>query len=211
MPSIGTMPTLWESQRRLRRSRMRCSSSRASSRSGERSPILSKALGETTTSFSAVRSSSSVLSLQADSALAGASPAPNRRTQRNSLADLATLYKSQLSALWEGVEGSQKLLPYIAGRHLIAESATFVELNSATYKPKQHVHLFLLNDALLVSVKKRRGTGLGGKVRLVAERYFNLSEIVVVDLKDGGGAFPRISFHLAASAFPDSSFVGRAQ
>lgn len=130
----------------------------------------------------------SLPSPHADLLLAGASSAPNRRTQRNSLADLATLYKSQLSALWEGVEGSQKLLPYIPVRHLIAESATFVELNSATYKPKQHVHLFLLNDALLVSIKKRRGTGLGGKVRLVAERCFNLSEIVVVDLKDGGGA-----------------------
>ncbi|KAI5481542.1 hypothetical protein MNV49_002768, partial [Pseudohyphozyma bogoriensis] len=116
----------------------------------------------------------------------GGSQGPNRRTQRNSLADLATLYKSQLSALWEGVEGSQKLLPYVPGRHLIAESASFIELNSATYKPKQNVHLFLLNDAMLVSVKKRRGTGMGGKVRLVAERCFNLSEIVVVDLKDGG-------------------------
>jgi hypothetical protein len=120
---------------------------------------------------------------------AGSSGSPaNRRTQRNSIADLATLYKSQLSALWDGVEGSQKLLPYIAGRHLIAESASFLELNATTYKPKQPVHLFLLNDAMLVSVKKRRGTGLGGKVRLVAERCFNLSEIVVVDLKDGGGS-----------------------
>ena len=112
---------------------------------------------------------------------------PNKRTQRNSIADLATLYKTQLAALWDGVEGSQKFLPYVPGRHLIAETASFLELNATTYKPKQPVHLFLLNDAMLVSVKKRRGTGLGGKVRLVAERCFNLSEIVVVDLKDGGG------------------------
>ncbi|KAM0754770.1 hypothetical protein T439DRAFT_284794, partial [Meredithblackwellia eburnea MCA 4105] len=121
-----------------------------------------------------------------DDLLMGASTGANRRNQRNSLADLATLYKSQLAALWEGVEGSQKLLPYVPGRHLIAESASFIELHSATYKPKQQVHLFLLNDAMLVSVKKRRGTAVGGKVRLVAERCFNLSEIVVVDLKDGG-------------------------
>ena len=73
------------------------------------------------------------------------------------------------------------------GRHLISESASFIELNSATYKPKQSVHLFLLNDAMLVSVKKRRGGAVGGQVRLVEERCFNLSEIVVVDLKDGGG------------------------
>ncbi|TNY18529.1 exocyst complex component EXO84 [Rhodotorula diobovata] len=110
----------------------------------------------------------------------------NRRTQRNSIADLATLYKSQLSALWEGVEGSQKFLPYVPGRHIITEASSFLELHAATYKPKQPVHLFLLNDAMLVSVKKRRGPGIGGPVRLVAERCFNLSDIVVVDLKDAG-------------------------
>ena len=120
--------------------------------------------------------------------VAGGASAPNRRTQRNSLADLATLYKSQLAALWEGVEGSQKLLPFVPGRHLIAESASFIELNSATYKPRHQVHLFLLNDAMLVSVKKKRGNQMGGKVRLVAERCFNLSEIMVLDLKDSGGA-----------------------
>jgi hypothetical protein len=111
-----------------------------------------------------------------------------RRNARNSIADLATLYKSQLSALWEGVEGAQKFLPYVPGRHIITEASTFIELHAATYKAKQPVHLFLLNDAMLVSVKKRRGPGVGGgAVRLVAERCFNLSEIVVVDLKDGGG------------------------
>lgn len=95
------------------------------------------------------------------------------------------MYKSQLSALWEGVEGAQKFLPYVSGRHIISESASFVELHAATYKPKQQVHLFLLNDAMLVASKKRRGTA-ANPMRLVAERCFNLSEIVVVDLKDGG-------------------------
>lgn len=99
------------------------------------------------------------------------------------------MYKSQLSALWDGVEGAQKFLPYVPGRHIITEAASFIELHAATYKPKQPVHLFLLNDAMLVAVKKRRGPGIGGAVRLVAERCFNLSEIVVVDLKDGGGTF----------------------
>ncbi|GAA5998283.1 exocyst subunit EXO84 [Rhodotorula paludigena] len=121
-----------------------------------------------------------------DDLFAAGATGANRRAQRNSLADLATLYKSQLSALWEGVEGSQKFLPYVPGRHIITEAASFVELHAATYKPKQPVHLFLLNDAMLVSVKKRRGPGIGGPVRLVAERCFNLSEIVVVDLKDAG-------------------------
>jgi serine/threonine-protein kinase RIO1 len=66
----------------------------------------------------------------------------------------------------------------------MAESASFVELNSATYKPRQGVHLFLLNDALLVAVKRR--AGMGSRVRLAADRCFSLNEISIIDLKDGG-------------------------
>ena len=117
-----------------------------------------------------------------------------RRAQRNSVADLAALHRTQLESLWENVEGAQRFLPPVPGRHLIAESASFVELNAATYTPRQGVHLFLLNDALLVAVKKRSqvatpggsSTPGGGKTRLVADRCHALSEIVVVDLKDGG-------------------------
>lgn len=108
--------------------------------------------------------------------------ASNRR--RNSVADLAALWRTQLEALWEGVEGSSRFLPPVPGRHLMAESASFVELNSATYKPRQGVHLFLLNDALLVAVKRR--AGMGSRVRLAAERCFSLNEISIIDLKDGG-------------------------
>lgn len=80
-------------------------------------------------------------------------------------------------------------MPYVPGRHIITEAGSFVELHAATYKPKHAVHLFLLNDAMLVSQKKHRGAGIGGPSRLVAERCFTLSEIVVVDLKDAGGAW----------------------
>ncbi|GAA5868987.1 hypothetical protein JCM3774_002441 [Rhodotorula dairenensis] len=121
-----------------------------------------------------------------DDFMLGSASTPNRRGQRNSIADLATLHKSQLSALWDNVEGSQKLVPYVAGRHIITEAASFVELHSATYKPKQAVHLILLNDVMLVCLKKHRGASAGGASRLVAERCFTLSEIVVVDLKDAG-------------------------
>lgn len=121
-----------------------------------------------------------------DDFMLGSASTPNRRGQRNSIADLATLHKSQLAALWDNVEGAQKLVPYVPGRHIITEAASFVELHTATYKPKQAVHLFLLNDAMLVCLKKHRGASAGGASRLVAERCFTLSEIVVVDLKDAG-------------------------
>ncbi|MCO5589739.1 hypothetical protein L7F22_043707 [Adiantum nelumboides] len=115
-----------------------------------------------------------------DSALRGRS----LRGNRNSMVDLQQIYKAQIMSLWEGIEGSQKFLPLVPGRHLIAEASSFTELNAATYKPKQSVALFLLDDLLLIAVRKKRQ--MSARVRLVAERCFSLAEIVVIDLKDGG-------------------------
>lgn len=106
-----------------------------------------------------------------------------RPAARNSVADLQAIWKAQMESLWEGVEGSQKFLPHAPGRHIIRESSAFVELNAATYKAKQPVHLFLLNDHFLVAVKKKRQ--MSSKIQLVAERCWPLSELVVVDLKEG--------------------------
>lgn len=102
--------------------------------------------------------------------------------KRGSVADLESIYKAQLASLWENIEGSQKFVPYVPGRHVIAETSQFVEINSATYKTKQAVSLFLLDDLLLVATQRARH--YGHQTYLVAERCFNLSEIVVVDLKD---------------------------
>jgi hypothetical protein len=124
-----------------------------------------------------------------------------RKTVRNSVLDLENLYKTQIQSLWTQISGSQKFLPYVPGRHLICEASNFVELNSATYKAKQTVELFLLNDLLLVAVRKRKrnepGSSSKGKGeekdeekargRLAAERCWNLNEVVVVDVKDSGG------------------------
>lgn len=108
---------------------------------------------------------------------------PSRRqSRRNSMVDLEHIYKAQLTSLWENIEGSQKFVPFVPGRHLVAETSQFVEVNAATYKPKQAVALFLLDDLLLVAVQRKRH--YGSRIHLVAERCFNLSEIVVVDLKD---------------------------
>lgn len=102
--------------------------------------------------------------------------------QRKGSVDLEQIYKAQLTSLWENIEGSQKFVPIVPGRHLIAETSQFVEVNAATYKPKQAVALFLLDDLLLIAVQRKRP--YGSRVHLVAERCFHLSEIVVVDLKD---------------------------
>ncbi|ORX39188.1 hypothetical protein BD324DRAFT_618768 [Kockovaella imperatae] len=109
-----------------------------------------------------------------------------RRTQRNSIADLQQMYKAQLSNLWSTVEGSQKYLPLVPGRHLVFETHQFVELNPATYKAKQSVSLFLLNDLLLIAGRRRSKTGEGARGRMVAEKCWVLADLVVVDVKDSG-------------------------
>lgn len=100
------------------------------------------------------------------------------------MADLQALYKTQLETLWENVEGSQRFLPIAPNRHILNRFANWIELNSATYRPRQAVTLILLNDALLVAVEKRRQ--IGGTSRLVADKCFHLNEIAVTDLKDAG-------------------------
>ncbi len=104
------------------------------------------------------------------------------------------MYKNQLTKLWSTVEGSQRYLPLVPGRHLVHETHDFVELNAATYKAKQSVSMFLLNDLLLIAGRRRmRSSPALGKDkerergRMVAERCWVLADLVVIDVKDSGG------------------------
>lgn len=68
--------------------------------------------------------------------------------RRSSVADLQSLYRTQITTLWSSVSGSQKFVPLVPGRHVVAEASTFVELNPATYKVKNPVRIFLLECVL---------------------------------------------------------------
>ncbi|KAI3475495.1 hypothetical protein L1887_63119 [Cichorium endivia] len=122
-----------------------------------------------------------------------------KTANRNSTVDLQQIYRAQITSLWEGIEGSQKFLPYVPGRHLIAEASSFTELNAATYKPQHSVALFLLDDLLLIATRRKRQ--MSSKVRLVAERCFSLAEIVVIDLKDGGDLTNAIKIKRARESY----------
>ncbi|WAR62208.1 hypothetical protein PtB15_14B303 [Puccinia triticina] len=121
------------------------------------------------------------LGTMAESSLSGES---KRKAARNSIADVNALYRNQLESLWESVEGSQKFLPIQPGRHILSETKSFVELNPITYQPKQAVHLFLLDDSLLIAVQKQSRSRTG-KAKLMAEKCFNLAQISIVGLDDG--------------------------
>lgn len=84
------------------------------------------------------------------------SVAERKRSNRSSVANLEALWSTHLQALWKRVEASQKYLPAVPGRHIVHESGRWVELNSATWKPRRRVHLILLNDHLLFASEKKR-------------------------------------------------------
>jgi exocyst complex component 8 len=130
------------------------------------------------------------------------SAANRKRANRSSIADLTALHMSNLQLLWKEVEGSQKFLPAIPGRHIIIESRNWVELNAATWKARRTVQMVLLNDHLLLAVLKKKRADPSANARprddlpdlkLVAERCWPLSEIEMVDLS------PTASEHESAS------------
>ncbi|KAF8590795.1 hypothetical protein K439DRAFT_1329052 [Ramaria rubella] len=110
-----------------------------------------------------------------------------RRVTRSSVADLRTLYATQLQTLHSTIEGSAKFVPATPGRHIVSEMGNVSALNPATYKAEHGVHFVLLDDALLVAQRRRKRTG--GSGRLVAERCWMLNDIVMQDIKDSVGQY----------------------
>lgn len=119
-----------------------------------------------------------------------------KAANRSSVANLEAMWNTQLQALWKSVEKSQKFLPAVPGRHVVMENGHWVELDSATWKPKRPVHIVLLNDHLLVASKKRKKIDPNAPqagpapTKLVAEECWPLSEIDVIDMASGGQMKP---------------------
>ncbi|PGH14524.1 hypothetical protein AJ79_03017 [Helicocarpus griseus UAMH5409] len=120
---------------------------------------------------------------------------PKRHPNRSSVANLESMWNVQLQTLWKTVERSQKFLPAIPGRHIVLETGQWVELDSATWKPKRPVHLVLLNDHLLVAAKKRKRVDPNSQhmkgpapTKLVAEECWPLQDIDMIDLAASMGA-----------------------
>ncbi|KAK5720769.1 exocyst complex component exo84 [Elasticomyces elasticus] len=121
------------------------------------------------------------------------STADRKRSNRSSVANLEAMWSSQLQILWKRVEGSQKFLPALPGRHILVESQRWVELNSATWKARRRVAVVLLNDHLLVASEKKRTDPLAGQngqapavqqsqVVLTAERCWALQDVSLADI-----------------------------
>ncbi|RDB19331.1 Exocyst complex component EXO84 [Hypsizygus marmoreus] len=112
--------------------------------------------------------------------------------KRSSVADLRIMYFNQMQELHAHIEGAAKFAPTTPGRHVVAEVEGVLSLNAATYKVVGRVRFVVLDDLVLVARRRRRkaaagGEGGGGTVnegKLVAERCWPLSEMLVLDTKD---------------------------
>lgn len=145
---------------------------------------LTGTLGHATSAGGADLSTSNAMSL-----------ADRKRANRSSVANLEAMWSTHLQTLWKRVEGSQKYLPALPGRHIIMESQRWVELNAATWKPRRRVVLVLLNDHLLIASEKKRhdinSNSKGNRqsvynpqsqTMLVADRCWNLQDVSLADL-----------------------------
>ncbi|KPI38418.1 Exocyst complex component exo84 [Cyphellophora attinorum] len=148
---------------------------------------LTGALSLTTSSSAATNGGGAALSPELSGSF------KRRNANRSSVANLESMWNVQLQALWKNVEKSQKFLPAIPGRHIIMENGAWVELDSATWKPRRPVHLFLLNDHLLVASKKRKRMDPNvpnqgpAPTKLVAEECWSLQDIDMVDMSTTPG------------------------
>jgi len=115
-----------------------------------------------------------------------------KQANRSSVANLEAMWNVQLHALWHNVEGSQKFLPAILGRHVVHEQGFWVELDAATWKARRPAHIFLLNDHLMIATRKKKRIDPNAMVngdaekkpstRLVADKCWPLQDIEMLDL-----------------------------
>ena len=157
--------------------------------------ILRGLISELTASLGSASTASSVPEprISDDSGTARA----RKQANRSSVANLEAMWNTQLYALWKNVEGSQKFLPAIPGRHIIHETAHWVELDAATWKARRPAHIFLLNDHLMIATRKKRRVdpnAVNGNVpqetatKLIAERCWALQDIDMTDLTTAANA-----------------------
>ena len=127
----------------------------------------------------------------------GARSRARKQANRSSVANLEAMWNVQLHALWKNVEGSQKFLPAIPGRHIVLEQGAWLELDAATWKARRHAHMFLLNDHLMIATRKKKRVDPNAPnpeasqkstTRLVADKCWPLQDIDMVDLASMSGA-----------------------
>lgn len=106
---------------------------------------------------------------------------PAKKRDRLSVMVLQKMWVLELQLLYKHVDRAQKLVQPIPGRHILGESGRWYEINIGTWKPTKPMHLFLLNDAVLVATRKL--TQDGNSKRLQAVYCWPLHSVVISEIQ----------------------------
>lgn len=110
------------------------------------------------------------------------------KKDRTSVFMLERMWANELNTLFKSVEGAQKLMAPTPGRHILMESSDWYEINAATLKLMQNVHMFILNDMVLVAVKSQtKQSGLSSNNlsnELVVSQCAPLRDVTVTPQSD---------------------------
>ncbi|ODV81835.1 uncharacterized protein CANTADRAFT_19444 [Suhomyces tanzawaensis NRRL Y-17324] len=107
-----------------------------------------------------------------------------KKRDRSSILVLEKMWANELQSLFKHVEGASKYIQPLPGRHVIAESGRWQEINAGTWKPIKPTHLFILNDLLLMATKKSAHEGgPSTKSRLQAVQCLPLSQVELIQIQ----------------------------
>ncbi|KAL6454043.1 EXO84 Exocyst complex component EXO84 [Candida maltosa Xu316] len=97
------------------------------------------------------------------------------------------MWDKELQSLFKHVDGASKFIHPIPGRHIVVESGRWFEVNVGNWKPNNPSHLFILNDLILVAVKKTSlqdgGASGNSKARLQAVQCLPLNQVSLQQIK----------------------------
>lgn len=91
------------------------------------------------------------------------------------------MWATELQSLFKHVDGASKYIQPVPGRHVIAESGRWLEVNVGTWKAVKSSHLFILNDMVLIATKKSSD---GAKSRLQANQCWPLGLVSLTQIKN---------------------------
>lgn len=113
----------------------------------------------------------------------------SKKRDRSSVIAVEKMWSSHMQSLFKHVDGALKLVPVVPGRHILAESGRWFQINVGTWKPMSPAHIFVFNDMLLLATKKA-GADKNQKQRLQATHCWRLDRVRVAQVhpphKTGG-------------------------
>lgn len=111
----------------------------------------------------------------------GAAAAQKRR-DRSSVMVLQKMWVTELQLLYKHVEGAQQVVQMVAGRHILGESGRWHEINVGNWKLLKSIHLFILNDMILIASRKQTRDKNGKTLQLVHHWPLHMVEILQVEV-----------------------------